>query len=37
VRIAKGVLYISTNSDSDPEFAIDLTGVKLLTQNDFIF
>ncbi len=37
VRFEKGTLYVSMNADANPEFAVDLTGVKTLTAADFIF
>ena len=37
VWLDNGVVYLSTNADAKPEFAVDLTGVKTLTANDFIF
>lgn len=36
-RLEKGVLYVSTNADSEAEFSVQLTGVTSLTIDDFIF
>jgi hypothetical protein len=33
---AAGVLYVSTDVDITPEFAIELSGVKVFTQDDLI-
>ena len=33
----KGVIYVSTNNDAAAEFAVELSGVKTLTADDFIF
>ncbi len=35
-RGAAGILYVSTDADIEPEFSIELTGVKSLTEDDLI-